>query len=306
MPGMTEWPARSRRSAPGRDLDLARRAYALDPVAADDDGLPLERGTPGAVEEEHVLERHDRSRDAQVGPDLFRSARRGPARPPALRRSSRIAAAASIRTPSRTPLRTSLAHRALLVSNRDLDQRRSRPSGPERPAPDRKPIPRSQESHRARCSEPRSFSAACWPSSLPSRHRIGGSRSREAPSSTARGPFTRTRRCSCGATAWSGSAPRDRWRSPPGRSASMRRASSSRRASSTSTSTILPGPHASIDGTGTDANPELPLLFLANGVTTQREMGQWISDNEDVARLGAGSGTSDPAPPLFRPHPGRA
>ena len=42
-----------------------------------------------------------------------------------------------------------------------------------------------------------------------------------------------------------------------------------------------PGPHASIDGTGTDANPELPLLFLANGVTTQREMGQWISDNED-------------------------
>ena len=42
-----------------------------------------------------------------------------------------------------------------------------------------------------------------------------------------------------------------------------------------------PGPHASIDGTGTDANPELPLLFLANGVTTQREMGQWIADNED-------------------------
>ena len=42
-----------------------------------------------------------------------------------------------------------------------------------------------------------------------------------------------------------------------------------------------PGPHASIDGTGTDANPELPLLFLANGVTTQREMGQWISDNEN-------------------------
>ena len=41
-----------------------------------------------------------------------------------------------------------------------------------------------------------------------------------------------------------------------------------------------PGPHASIDGTGTDANPELPLLFLANGVTTQREMGHWISDNE--------------------------
>ncbi|WP_420441861.1 amidohydrolase family protein [Candidatus Palauibacter sp.] len=42
-----------------------------------------------------------------------------------------------------------------------------------------------------------------------------------------------------------------------------------------------PGPHASIDGTGTDANPELPLLFLANGVTTQREMGQWIMDNEN-------------------------
>ena len=42
-----------------------------------------------------------------------------------------------------------------------------------------------------------------------------------------------------------------------------------------------PGPHASIDGTGTDANPELPLLFLANGVTTQREMGQWIRDNEN-------------------------
>ena len=42
-----------------------------------------------------------------------------------------------------------------------------------------------------------------------------------------------------------------------------------------------PGPHASIDGTGTDANPELPLLFLANGVTTQREMGQWINDNEN-------------------------
>ena len=41
-----------------------------------------------------------------------------------------------------------------------------------------------------------------------------------------------------------------------------------------------PGPHASIDGTGTDANPELPLLFLANGVTTLREMGQWMSDNE--------------------------
>ncbi len=41
-----------------------------------------------------------------------------------------------------------------------------------------------------------------------------------------------------------------------------------------------PGSWASIDGSGEDASPELPLQFLANGVTTQREMGIWIEDNE--------------------------
>lgn len=58
-----------------------------------------------------------------------------------------------------------------------------------------------------------------------------------------------------------------------------------------------PGPHASIDGTGTDANPELPLLFLANGVTTLREMGQWIRDNEDW--LGTVEARGLPAPRLL-------
>ncbi len=41
-----------------------------------------------------------------------------------------------------------------------------------------------------------------------------------------------------------------------------------------------PGAHASIDGSGADSSPGLPLLFLANGVTTLREMGIWIEDNE--------------------------
>ena len=41
-----------------------------------------------------------------------------------------------------------------------------------------------------------------------------------------------------------------------------------------------PSESGTIDGSGTDASPELPLLFLANGVTTLREMGLWIEDNE--------------------------
>ena len=41
-----------------------------------------------------------------------------------------------------------------------------------------------------------------------------------------------------------------------------------------------PSESGTIDGSGTDASPELPLIFLANGVTTLREMGLWIEDNE--------------------------